>query len=478
VRSLARLLAAFARCLLAPALIAGAVAGLGAMSAVRAQPVSFGSADDPREPGRRAPWQSARHVALRAGPSLVGPQWRAFLTGAAAYVGPSYATRLEGTLRGGVYGAYDEDADEAYDLVRLVDYARYARSGTGGGPALYTRAGPIQQMTLGPAGHLVHFFRSNTAYDERTVGAEAFAQTDRLSLGLFTDNVLVNGVTGGRLAARPFPGDGFAAPLASTEVGLTAVTDLGLRDDRYADSLETPTALALDASYDATSPGGIALRPFASAAAFADYGWGAGAGAALSGDNFARLARFAVRLGLFHSSDQFTPGAFGALYTVSNPRARLADDSALRAEAPGERSASTPLSEIGASAGWRLGLRLLFFERFELRSSYYGHLGDQDLSRYHLRLFFQTRDGRARLFVRLDRGGLDHVFSVFGAADDQTAVTFNADYRLPFNLGGAGVWAHLRTRYTFERLDDGTGGVKRFLPQRRFEPSVGVRLGL
>ncbi|PSQ75885.1 MAG: hypothetical protein BRD37_07945 [Bacteroidetes bacterium QH_8_67_23] len=441
MRSLARPLAAFARCLLAPALIAGAVAGLGAMSAVRAQPVRFGSADDPREPGRRAPWQSARHVALRAGPSLVGPQWRAFLTGAAAYIGPSYATRLEGTLRGGVYGAYDEDADEAYDLVRLVDYARYARSGTGGGPALYTRAGPIQQMTLGPAGHLVHFFRSNTAYDERTVGAEAFAQTDRLSLGLFTDNVLVNGVTGGRLAARPFPGDGFAAPLASTEVGLTAVTDLGLRDDRYADSLETPTALALDASYDATSPGGIALRPFASAAAFADYGWGTGAGAALSGDNFARLARFTVRLGLFYSS-------------------------------------STPLSEIGASAGWRLGLRLLFFERFELRSSYYGHLGDQDLSRYHLRLFFQTRDGRARLFVRLDRGGLDHVFSVFGAADDQTAVTFNADYRLPFDLGGAGVWAHLRTRYTFERLDDGTGGVKRFLPQRRFEPSVGVRLGL
>ncbi|PSQ80646.1 MAG: hypothetical protein BRD40_04180, partial [Bacteroidetes bacterium QS_1_65_9] len=295
------------------------------MSAVRAQPVSFGSADDPREPGRRAPWQSERTVGLRTGPSLAGPQWRALLTGTAAYVGPSYATRLEGTLRGGVYGAYDEDADEAYDLVRLVDYARYARSGTGGGPVLYTRAGPVQQMTLGPTGHLVHFFRSNTAYDERTVGAEAFAETDRFSLGVFTDNVLLNGVTGGRLAARPFADDS-GSLFSSAELGITAVTDLGLRSGAYADRLDAPTAFALDASYDATSgsAGGVALRPFGSAAAFTDYGWGAGAGAALTGDDIARLARFAVRLGLFYSSDQFTPGAFGALYTVSNPRARLA----------------------------------------------------------------------------------------------------------------------------------------------------------
>ena len=454
----------------------GLLAGAGAPGAATAQPVAFGSADDPREPGRRAPWQAERHVSLWAGPSLVGPQWRAQLTGVASYIGPSYAARLDGTLRGGVYGAYDENADETYDLVRLVDFVRYTANSEEG-PAFYGRAGPIQQMTLGPAGHLAHFFRSNTAYDERTVGVEVFARAGRFSLGAFTSDVRLNGVTGGRLAVRPFAGGAASSRglLASAEVGLTAVTDLGLLRDAAPVDAAAPTAFALDAQYDAFQRGGVAFSPFASAATVPNYGWGVGGGAALASENFANLARFALRLGLYYSGDEFTPGLFGPLYMVNNPRARLAIGEA--AEAPGERSISMPLSLVESSAGWRLRLRLLFFERFELTSSYYGHLGGQDLSRYHLRLFFQTRGG-TRLYARLDRAGLGNVFSVFSAADDQTAVTFNADYRLPFNVGPAGVWAHLRTRYTFERLADSPSGVRRFLPQRRFEPSVGVRLRL
>ena len=450
-----------------------------AVPSAAAQPIDFGSADDPREPALRAPWLAERYVGLWGGPSLVGPQWRGRLTGTAFYAGPAYAARLEGSLRGGLYGGYGPDTDEAYDLVRLLDFARYARrSGT---LSLYARAGPIRQMRLGPAGHLVDFFRSDIAYDERTVGLEAFVATPRLSLGVFTDNVLLDGVAGGRLAARPFAGATRPA-LASLQLGLTAATDLGLLGSAFADSLAAPTAFALDAHYDARDWGGVTLSPFASASAFTEYGWGAGAGAALASDNFVNLARFVLRLGAFYSSDQFTPGAFGAFYTVNNPRARLAGagstfaDEAV-AEAPGVRAPATPLAQVQSSAGWRLGLRLLFFERFELTSSYYGHLSSQDLSRYHLRLFYRTRAG-TRLYVRIDRAGLDHVFSVFSAADDQTAVTFNADYRLPFDVGPAGVWAHLRTRYTFERLPDGTGGVEHYLPERRFEPSVGVRLEL
>jgi hypothetical protein len=468
--------------LVAALLGSGLLGLLGACDPVAAQPVVFGSADDPREPGRRAPWEVERHVSLRAGPSLIGPQWRSRLAGAAAYTGSRYAARLKGTLRGGIYGAYERDIDETYDLARLLDYARYARSGAGGGPALYGRAGPIQQMTLGPAGHLVHFFRSNTAYDRRTVGLEGFARAGRFSLGLFTDDVRLDGLTGARLAVRPFAGAARPA-LAATEVGVTAVTDLDLRsggplgNNAYADSLAAPTALAVDARYDALGPGGISLAPFASVATLTHYGWGAGAGAVFAGDDLAGLARFAVRGGLFYSGDAFTPGYFGPFYMVSNPRARLATGPAASG-APGERATDVPLSAVGNSAGWRLGVRLLFFERFELRSSYYGHLGDQDLSRYHLRLFFRTSAARARLYVRLDRAGLDNVFSTFGAADDQTAVTFNADYRLPFRLGPAGVWVHLRTRYTFERIANAPGGVRRFLPERHFEPSAGVRLQL
>jgi hypothetical protein len=462
--------------------MAAGAAALLAASPAAAQPVAFGSADDPREPGPRAFGETRRYVSLRAGPSLIGPQWRARLTGVAAYAGPRYAARLEGSLRGGVYGAYERDTDETYDLVRLLDYARYTRSGAGGGPALYGRAGPIQQMTLGPAGHLVHFFRSNTAYDRRTVGLEGFAETERFSLGLFTGDVRLDGLAGGRVATRPFAGAARPA-LASAEVGITAVTDLGLRagggllgnGTTYPGRLAAPTAFAVDARYDALSTGGMSLAPFASAATLTNYGWGAGAGATLASDDLVGLARFAGRGGFFYSSDQFTPGYFGPFYTVSNPRARLAAGGAA-SDAPGERAVDVPLSQIGRSAGWQLGLRLLLFERFELTSSYYGHLGDQDLSRYHLRLFFQTSAG-TRLYVRLDRAGLDHVLGIFGAADDQTAVTFNTDYRLPFRLGSASVWAHLRTRYTFERLPgEGPDNVQRFLPERRFEPSVGVRL--
>lgn len=442
------------------------------------QPIRFGSADDPREPGSRAPWQTEGYVGLWAGPSLVGPQWRGRLTGTAFYAGPRYAARLEGALRSGLYGVHEPDTDELYDLVRLVDFARYAhREET---LALYTRAGPIQQMRLGPAGHLVDFFRSDLSYDERTVGVEAFAQMPYASLGLFTDNVLLNGVTGGRFALQPFAAFGSAAErraLASTEVGLTAATDLGLLGTLYPDSLRPPTAFALDVHYDALGRGVVALSPFASVATYTHYGWGVGAGAALASDNFINLARFAVRLGAFYSSDRFLPGAFNAFYTVSNPRARLAGTDAPVEIAPGARWAGTPLEDVDASAGWQLGLRLLFFERFELTSSYYGHLGSQDLSRYHLRLFFHT-PASMRLYVRFDRTGLDHVFSLFGAADDQTAVTFNADYRLPFNVGPAGARIHLRTRYTFERLSDEASLLKRYLPERRFEPSVGLRLRL
>ena len=459
------------------ALVAGLLPGGGHEAS--AQPVNFGSADDPREPGRRAPWEAERHVGLWTGPSLVGPQWRGQLTAVAAYTGPNYAGRLKGTFHGGLYGSYEDDTDETYDLVRLLDFVRYVRSDET--LSLYGRAGPIQHMTLGPAGHLVNFFRSNIAYDERTVGLEAFAQTPRFSLGLFTDDVRLKGATGGRFATRPFAGTSFAATrpaLASAEIGLTAVTDLGLRSEIYADSLQPPTAFALDARYDVLDRGGVSLSPFASAATLLHYGWGLGAGAAVSSENFADLARFALRLGLFYSSNQFTPGAFGPFYTINNLRARLSAEAAAAEDAPGERSVATPLADVASSPGWRLGLRLLFFERFELTSSYYGHLGDQDLSRYHLRLFYRTPAG-TRLYVRLDRAGLDHVFSVFSAADDQTAVTFNADYRLPFNLGPAGVWAHLRTRYTFEQWSaNRASNMRRFIPQRRFEPSIGVRMQL
>ena len=87
-----------------------------AAPAALAQPMAFGSADDPREELLRYWWRPETTVDLMGGFSLIGAQWRTATHVTADLVTRSLTTRLQGTLRAGLYGTYDPDLDEARKL--------------------------------------------------------------------------------------------------------------------------------------------------------------------------------------------------------------------------------------------------------------------------------------------------------------------------------------------------------------------------
>ena len=434
--------------------------------AAQGQPFSFGAADAPDEQISRTWWARSLTVEPRLGASLIGPQWRGVAALTVTASTPHFTARITPTVRGGIYGAYGPDTDEAYDLLRAVRFVRFEPSPR---LPLYLRAGPTRRMRLG-TGHLVDFFASNAAWDERTIGLEGALATRFATLAGFADDVRLDGVVGGHLALRPLAAmDGRAA---SVEVGLSAVTDRTLRGGGETDSLTALTGVNADLQLDLLNLGGITLSPFATIAAYANYGRGVGAGLALGSDNFIDLARFRLRLAAFRSSDQFVPGYVGAFYTVSSPRARIVAADEFFEGAPQQPLAGTALQNVEGGSGVLTELRLLVFERVELWSSFYRHYGSQDLSAYHLRLFARGGEGLCLAFG-LDRGGLRGLFSLFDRLGDQTLLTFGLDYRLLRPL-----WLHMDARYSFERLQDAPGGAPRFLPERRFEPTIGLRLTL
>ncbi len=462
---------------LLPLLAAAVLLSLLCPFSVGAQPVDFGSADDPREKLHGAPWERTSRLSLRGGLSLIGPRWRAAGGVGARLATPLFTAHLLGILRSGMGGVRDADVDEWYDLLRFVRYVRY-----NGGPAssLYLRLGPINRMRLG-TGHLVRFFNSRAAWDERTVGVEAALELPFVTLAAFTDNVFFDGVAGGEFSLRPFAAlDG--PRIRSFQIGVSAVTDLSFRGRTLSDSTQTIAAYSVHARLSAFNAGGIVLSPFVSYATYLHYGSGVGAGIELASRNFIDLARFRLRLALYRSSDAFLPGYVGPFYTVSNPRAYIAATrSFFEATALGASDfsasaragrAGIPLSTVQAGTGLETELRLLVFDRMELWYHFFHYFGQQDLSSYHLRPYFRI-DETLRFHFALSRAGLAGFLSLFGELDDQTLLTFGTDYRAFRN-----VWIHLRGRYTFERLPSADGAPRRYLPERRFAPTVGLRVAL
>lgn len=427
---------------------------------VRAQTLDFGSADDPREVLQHVWWRRDNSVQVMGGASLIGPQWRAATNVGLSFVGRSFTGRLSGTFRLGVLGEYGADVDEAYDLLRLVEFIRYKPPV---GSSVHLRLGPIDRVQLG-AGHVVNLFNSNVAWDDRTVGVEFGAASRLASVRLFTDNVLLDGVTGGRIGLNPL----FAATEArsrSFELGLTYVTDLAT----WRDPWEPLTAYNVDVSFAVAQSGDITFSPFATFAWYENAGNGLGLGADLASPRFLDLARFRLRLALFYNGVGFIPGYIGSFYTVSNPRARILNSVAYLENEHEIRPAAPQLASGTGGNDLVSELRLLFFERFEFWYYFRRHYGTQPLSEYHLRLFFGIAD-RVRLDLGLDRGGLTSFFSLFKNLNDQTALVFNVDYNASGN-----VWVFLRSRYTFENVLRDENGVSHFLVQRRFEPLGGLR---
>ncbi len=438
-----------------PALLPGVGAGEAA-----AQPIAFGAADDPREQIQRVWWRRESTLYAMGGFSLIAAQWRGAGNLTLDLVTRAVTARLGGTLRAGYYGDYGPDTDEPYDLLRLVEFVRYNPPRA---HRVHLRAGLIDRMRLG-VGHVVNFFNSSIAWDERTVGAEFIWQGQAAELAVFSDNVLFDGVAGGRAAIRPLA---FTRPraLRTMQLGLNYVTDLAPR----LPDVRRLEAYSVDLQFDLFKSGDIAFAPYASYAWYPAFGDGVGFGADLYSRPFLDLFSFRLRLGLFYNSPGFIPGFVGAFYTIHNPQARILDTDTASEMPEDQRLAGVRLDESLGANDLLTELHLSISQNFEFWYAFRRHYGPQRLSELHLRLFLRAADD-LRLEVGIDRGGLAGFFSIFSKVDDLSALVFGTDYRLAGPL-----WLFLRARYSYERIDGGDDHAQRYLVQRRFEPMTGLR---
>lgn len=450
------------------ALVLLALAALGpAARSAGAQPVAFGSSDDPREALQRVWWRRASSLDLMGGLSLIAAQWRVATSAQVRYDGGPLTAQARTTLRGGIYGDYRPDLDEWYDALRQVDYVRIEPPSAPGAPQFYARFGTIRRVRLG-TGHLMDFYNSNAAWDERTAGVEAFAETPYFDVGGVASDVrLARSVLGASVALRPFGallGDE-ATGLRTAQVGFSAVTDRATWD------AEVPalSAFAVDGRFTALQAASFRFEPFSSIAWTTRYGYGVQFGADFASEDLFDLGRFRLRLAVESSRDGFIPGYFGAFYRVNNPLARILDSQAFLSDVPDTRTVGRPLEEIeGLSRVFEV--RIVIFERAELWYFYRRHFDQQNLGELHARIFFRT-PGSFRFDVGTDRGGLESVLTAFNDFGDQTLFWLETEY----NVAGP-FWAHIRAQFTYEGLGGRPATEQRYLVQRRFEPFAGVRL--
>lgn len=421
----------------------------------------FGSADDPGEQLQREWWRRESALDVMGGFSLIAAQWRTASNLSLDLVTRSFTARLGGTVRAGLYGTYRPDIDEFYDLLRLVGFVRYnppARTL----PTFHFRAGPLRRLRLG-TGHLVNFYNTQAAWDDRTVGVETRWQRAAFDVSGFVGDVRFNNTAGARLGVSPFH-RARSPRLSSVQVGFNYVTDVATHDA----PLPAQIAYNVDFAFDVLTSGEVALAPFVSYARFTHYGSGLHFGADFQSDSFTDFARFRLRLALHYNTKEFIPDYFGSFYMVNNSLARI-----LRAEAgtdaPEEVLDGITLAQAPGGNDLVTELRILIFRRFEFWYYFRRHYSSRALSEYHMRLFLYTR--RLRFQLGQDRGGLRGFLTLFNDLGDRSTLVFDADY----NISGA-FWTYIRTRYTYERVQDGADGNPRYLVQRRFEPFIGFRL--
>ncbi|MFQ5570431.1 MAG: hypothetical protein ACE5G0_12190 [Rhodothermales bacterium] len=438
--------------------------GSGSVPPAEAQSVSqtipFGSADDPREQIQRVWWRRENNLFAMGGLSLIAAQWRGAGTLSLNLVTRSITGRLSGTLRAGYLGEYTPDVDEPYDLIRLVEFARYNPPRN---HRVHLRAGLLDRISLG-VGHTVSFFNSSIAWDERTVGAEFIRQGRILELAGFTDNVLFDGVVGGRVALRPLAWSRLRYT-RTAQIGFNYATD---RTSRLPDTRRLE-AYNIDLQFDLFESGSVKFAPYASYAWYPGFGDGIAFGGDLYSERFIDLLSFRLRVGLFYNSQGFIPGYIGAFYPVNNPQARIVDSDADLGNIQETDLKGIALQQSAGANDLLTELKIQL-GGFELWYYFRRHYGHQRLSELHLRLFLRTAE-RIRLEVGIDRQGLKGFFTLFNDLGDQSALVFGTDYYLVGPL-----WLFLRARYSFERVQGDMDHAQRFLVQRRFEPMTGIRL--
>lgn len=431
---------------------------LAAPAAAQRPPFAFGSADAPDEPHAPPNLRAAGRADVRSGLAYVGTRWHAGLGAEVrGAVGP-FAVALEGALRTDATGLRAPDVRDAYDLLRTI---RYVRLNPTLPLPLYARIGPLERTTLG-SGLLVRDLRTDAAWDERTVGAEAAFRTPLLEAEAFAADLRLNGPAGGRLALRPFG--------VSADPRLRSVLLAGsaVHDPRGAGL----TAVAAELQWDALRfLDDFHVRPLLAAARIADRGDGALLGLAFGSDDLAGFGRLQATTAVTIAGRGFVPGYLNPFYAVDNPVARIVDSDAHFRDPATAPTVGPSLGETPGGAAIVLGLRALLYGEFELASHLRRDMGGRT-GEFSLRLGVAPGDGEAvRLLFELHRQGLTGLRALFSDLTDEALLVFTLDYPLTGPL-----WLQVRSRYGYTRLEDGPDGTARFLVERRFEPMLGLRL--
>ena len=432
-----------------------------------AQPVAFGSSDDVRELGSGVQPEDRTVAAALAGPAYLPDTWRGALRAEAEALRGRLSVGVGATVHPGAGGLYGPEADELYDLARVV---RYVRLNPTAGNRTYARLGPAERVTLG-SGALVRRFRTTTAWDERTLGLEGAAEGRRVRAAGFASDVLrTSGLVGAEVSVQTGARLG---PVTGLAVTLAAVHDLG-RDGLSGDSSLTGVEATVRGAYLGAGP--LDVRPFASHARYLGRGSTLGGGVEVGASNLADALRVGATVAVFASTAGFVPGHVGPFYALNNGDERIVDDGSFFGPGAPEL-AGTPLDSLGGGVDVVLDLRLLAFGRFEVAQYARRHIGDERASGYGLR-FAGRLPGDGAVEFSLERQDFRGVFDLVQDLGQLNALVL--DVRLP--VGERGL-LFVRSRYGYRRLTDADGpafaaGPARYLVERRFEPLVGVRVGM
>lgn len=384
-------------------------------------------------------WQTHLKFSAAGGVSLIGSQWRALAwlnLEAARY---PFGVRMSGNIRQGPLGRYTPDWDEAYDVLRLIQFVRIQTD------HLYARIGSIRDMRHG-IGHIVNHYNSSTSWDSRTIGVELAWAGKILKLNGFSSDLLLNNLVGAR------------ASLDLPSVGILGVN--------YAN--HTPTNLeawSLDLQHPLFETGRIVFAPYISYAWYTEHGDGLAFGADISSSDFLDLLSFKLRVGAFYSSRHFIPGYIGTLFSVSNPQNRIVRSDADLNNIVPEDYSGIVLRQARGVNDLLTEFQLQIRESFWIAYSWRRHFGAQPLSELYFRLFMRG-GAYFNLEVGIDRLGERKFLDVFSPFSEQSALTFATDVNIRKSI-----FLRVEARYTFEPVESSL----HYLVQRRFEPTLGLR---
>lgn len=429
------------------------------------QPLRFGSADALDELGAGRPERDQVELATFGGAAYLPASWRGALRVEAQALAGRISVGLGQTVHPASGGLYAPEADEPYDLLRTI---RYLRLNPTASSRLYARIGPTQQLTLG-TGALVQGYRTTTAWDERAIGAEAAVERGAFSAGVFTEDVLMNGLSGGHVEIQTSASLG---RLRAFRAGVASVHDLGLPHTRGDSSLTGVEAwVAAEWIGDET----FEVTPFVTTARYLSRGGTVGVGVDAGAYNLSNAFRAGIQVAVYASGDGFVPGHVGPFYAVSNLRERIVTTDSFYDEDPVIELTGTPLDSVRSGVDVVANLRLLAFGRFEVAQTFRRHIGPDRLSAYGLRLG-AALPGDAEVAFELERQGFRGFLSLFGNLGEENALRL--DVRVPL---ADPIVLLIQSRYGYRRLDPEEVGLDRFpdpryLVERRFEPMVGVRI--